>query len=180
MVVCKYCMKTFRNKNSLGCHIWRWYFKFHDDIFIFCLFPVMCEKYLRFHKRGKELITKERGYQAPKALTPEVQQHSFDGASRFQEKNSALPSLTFQMSSNNGNETDWITHISHIKCPRNVIFNSDLTLTFVLIADTLLAQFVIMQLSAFLLHMDRLIRDSEHLKRFYRLYTQSQWKQFEF
>ena len=79
---------------------------FHDDIFIFCLFPVMCEKYLRFHKRGKELITKERGYQAPKALTPEVQQHSFDGASRFQEKNSALPSLTFQMSSNNGNETD--------------------------------------------------------------------------
>ena len=23
MVVCKYCMKTFRNKNSLGCHIWR-------------------------------------------------------------------------------------------------------------------------------------------------------------
>jgi len=82
MVVCKYCMKTFRNKNSLGCHIWR------------------------FHKRGKELITKERGYQATKALTPEVQQHSFDGASRFQEKNSALPSLTFQMSSNNGNETD--------------------------------------------------------------------------
>jgi len=32
LVTCKYCMKTFRNKNSLGCHIWR------------------------FHKRGKELI----------------------------------------------------------------------------------------------------------------------------
>jgi len=35
LVTCKYCMKTFRNKNSLGCHIWR------------------------FHKRGKELIGKE-------------------------------------------------------------------------------------------------------------------------
>jgi len=32
LVTCKYCLKTFRNKNSLGCHIWR------------------------FHKRGKELI----------------------------------------------------------------------------------------------------------------------------
>lgn len=32
LVTCKFCMKTFRNKNSLGCHIWR------------------------FHKRGKELI----------------------------------------------------------------------------------------------------------------------------
>lgn len=37
LVTCKYCLKTFRNKNSLGCHIWR------------------------FHKRGKELI----GAQAP-------------------------------------------------------------------------------------------------------------------
>ena len=32
LVTCKYCLKTFRNKNSLGCHIWR------------------------FHKRGKALI----------------------------------------------------------------------------------------------------------------------------
>ena len=40
LVTCKYCMKTFRNKNSLGCHIWR------------------------FHKRGKELIggLKEQSY----------------------------------------------------------------------------------------------------------------------
>jgi len=40
LVTCKYCMKTFRNKNSLGCHIWR------------------------FHKRGKELIggLKEQTY----------------------------------------------------------------------------------------------------------------------
>jgi len=80
MVVCKYCMKTFRNKNSLGCHIWR------------------------FHKRGKELITKERGYQVSKA-----QQQSYDQperASHFQETSSALPSLTCQTSSNNGNETE--------------------------------------------------------------------------
>jgi len=35
LVTCQYCRKTFRNKNSLGCHIWR------------------------FHKRGKELIGKE-------------------------------------------------------------------------------------------------------------------------
>jgi len=80
MVVCKYCMKTFRNKNSLGCHIWR------------------------FHKRGKELITKERGYQVSK-----VQQQSYEQterASHFQEPSSALPSLTFQTSGNNGNETE--------------------------------------------------------------------------
>ena len=32
LVTCQYCMKTFRNKNSLGCHIWR------------------------FHKRGKEQL----------------------------------------------------------------------------------------------------------------------------
>lgn len=83
MVVCKYCMKTFRNKNSLGCHIWR------------------------FHKRGKELITKERGYQVSKA---EVRQQSYEQqterASHFQETSSALPSLTFQTSINNGNETE--------------------------------------------------------------------------
>lgn len=35
VVICQYCRKTFRNKNSLGCHIWR------------------------FHKRGKELIGKD-------------------------------------------------------------------------------------------------------------------------
>ena len=23
VVICQYCKKTFRNKNSLGCHIWR-------------------------------------------------------------------------------------------------------------------------------------------------------------
>lgn len=38
LVTCKYCMKTFRNKNSLGCHIWR------------------------FHKRGKELIGKDHSF----------------------------------------------------------------------------------------------------------------------
>jgi len=38
LVTCKYCMKTFRNKNSLGCHIWR------------------------FHKRGKELIGKDNSF----------------------------------------------------------------------------------------------------------------------
>jgi len=38
LVTCKYCMKTFRNKNSLGCHIWR------------------------FHKRGKELIGKDHAF----------------------------------------------------------------------------------------------------------------------
>jgi len=85
MVVCKYCMKTFRNKNSLGCHIWR------------------------FHKRGKELITKERGYQVSKALMPEVHRQTHEQTERtshFQENNSALPSLTFQTSSNNGHETE--------------------------------------------------------------------------
>ena len=69
----------------------------------------MYENYLRFHKRGKELITKERGYQVSKALKPEVQQHSYeqtDGASHFPGTSSALPSLTFQTSSNNGNETE--------------------------------------------------------------------------
>lgn len=38
LVTCQYCSKTFRNKNSLGCHIWR------------------------FHKRGKELIGKTQAF----------------------------------------------------------------------------------------------------------------------
>ena len=104
MVVCKYCMKTFRNKNSLGCHIWRWYFikSFANSIWIY-------QQCWRFHKRGKELITKERGYQQSKALMPEVQRQTHEQTERtshFQENNSALPSLTFQTSSNNGHETE--------------------------------------------------------------------------
>jgi len=44
LVTCKYCLKTFRNKNSLGCHIWR------------------------FHKRGKELIGGSAGVSAGVSL----------------------------------------------------------------------------------------------------------------
>ena len=65
---------------------------------------VIVSNNLRFHKRGKELITKERGYQVSK-----VQQQSYEQterASHFQEPSSALPSLTFQTSGNNGNETE--------------------------------------------------------------------------
>jgi len=71
MVVCKYCMKTFRNKNSLGCHIWR------------------------FHKRGKELITKERGYQVSKPHRPKIQQQTL----HLEENESALSSFPLQNSS---------------------------------------------------------------------------------
>ena len=50
MVVCKYCMKTFRNKNSLGCHIWRWYlisllFYFFKKLCTFCF---ICHRFKLF------------------------------------------------------------------------------------------------------------------------------------
>ena len=67
------------------------------------------QQYSRFHKRGKELITKERGYQVSKALMPEVHRQTHEQTERtshFQDNNSALPSFTFQTSSNNGHETE--------------------------------------------------------------------------
>ena len=64
----------------------------------------MYENYLRFHKRGKELITKERGYQVSKAQQQSYEQT--ERASHFQETSSTLPPQTFQTSSNNGNETE--------------------------------------------------------------------------
>ena len=74
-----------------------------------CFALFLYQQYSRFHKRGKELITKERGYQVSKGLMPEVQRQTHEQTERtshFQENNSALPSLTFQTSSNNGHETE--------------------------------------------------------------------------
>ena len=91
MVVCKYCMKTFRNKNSLGCHIWRWRKVLKDLLSTKSKFS----QNLRFHKRGKELITKERGYQVSKPHRPKIQQQTL----HLEENESALSSFPLQNSS---------------------------------------------------------------------------------